>query len=313
MLIAGALDALGTAVGSVGRMREAYEHSQERMRLVESLPPHEPYAAAEIIDAFHVASRDAISTGALPEALAIAELTATADPTGDHPYIVLPRRIRVNALTGRFDEAVAQADALWERWTSAGSPPMEWMSSAMAAAALVHGLRADGTYARWLDRATTMARTDDPARSVVLQASAAFAAARVAVQTGSEHPAELVTAAFAPFKEFWWGPYARAAGAELAVVAGLADATDRLAAAAPVAAENDWAAACLARAEGRLRADTALFEQALDGFERIEARFERACTLLLLPGRADEGKAELDALGCPVTGTVAGPKASDGG
>jgi predicted ATPase/DNA-binding CsgD family transcriptional regulator len=304
VLIAAALDALGTAVGSAGRMREAYEYSRERMRLVESLPAHEPYAAAEIIDAFHVMSRDAISTGALPEALAIAELTATADPTGDHPYIVLPRRIRVDALTGRFDEAISQADALWEGWTGAGSPPMEWMSSAVAAAALVHGLRADGSYGRWRDRAATMARTDDPARSVVLRPSAAFAAARVAVHVGTEDAAGLVAAAFAHFKEFWWGPYARAAGAELAVVAGLADAADRLAAAAPVAAENDWAAACLARAEGRLRSDAGLIEQALAGFERIGARFERAATMLLLPARAAEAKAELDALGCPVTGTV---------
>jgi hypothetical protein len=34
------------------------------------------------------------------------------------------------------------------------------------------------------------------------------------------------------------------------------------------------------------------------GWERIDARFERACTLLLLDERADEGRAELRALGC---------------
>jgi len=35
------------------------------------------------------------------------------------------------------------------------------------------------------------------------------------------------------------------------------------------------------------------------GWERIDARFERACMLLLMPGRADEGRAELTTLGCP--------------
>jgi hypothetical protein len=32
------------------------------------------------------------------------------------------------------------------------------------------------------------------------------------------------------------------------------------------------------------------------GWERIGARFERASTLLLLPARADEGRADLDEL-----------------
>lgn len=45
-------------------------------------------------------------------------------------------------------------------------------------------------------------------------------------------------------------PYAAAAAAELAVVAGLPDAAARLASAMPQAVEHDWAAACLARAAG---------------------------------------------------------------
>jgi hypothetical protein len=36
----------------------------------------------------------------------------------------------------------------------------------------------------------------------------------------------------------------------------------------------------------------------VSGWEAIGARFERACTLLLLPDRVDEGSAELAALGC---------------
>jgi hypothetical protein len=38
--------------------------------------------------------------------------------------------------------------------------------------------------------------------------------------------------------------------------------------------------------------------QTLAGWERIDARFERACTLLLMDGRAGEAHAELTALGC---------------
>jgi hypothetical protein len=85
----------------------------------------------------------------------------------------------------------------------------------------------------------------------------------------------------------------------VAVVAGLPDAAARLAAAAPAGQENYWAAACLARAAGRLRGDRDAAAESLAGWERIEARFERACTLTPLDVRAREGRAELAALGCP--------------
>jgi hypothetical protein len=176
---------------------------------------------------------------------------------------------------------------------------MEWMASAVSAAALVHGLRADGDFDRWRDRALEIARVDDAAASPILGASAAFADARVALHMGRLDPA-VVGRAFAPFAEQWWAPYARAAGAELAVVAGLPEATERLAAAEPDAAENDWAAACVIRATARLSGDVAGLREAVDRWERIRARFERACTLLLLPDRAREGEVELATLGSPL-------------
>ena len=89
-----------------------------------------------------------------------------------------------------------------------------------------------------------------------------------------------------------------AIAAEVAVVAAHPDAAQRLAAAGPVGQENLWAAACLARARGQLLADRAALAESVAGWERIGARFERACTLLL-PDRAAEGRAELTALGCP--------------
>ena len=51
---------------------------------------------------------------------------------------------------------------------------------------------------------------------------------------------------------------------------------------------NAWAAACLARARGRLHGDRDALAESVTGWERIGARFERACTLLLLADRAAE-------------------------
>ena len=271
------------------------------MRLVAGLPRHDPYAAAEIIDAYHVASTTAIATGDLPAALSVAAAAVEVDPVGDHAYISLPRLVRVYGLTGRFDACLERADELWSRWQQAGSPPMEWMSSAVAVAAMVHGLREDGSFDEWQARALEMARTEDPSTAPSLAAPAVFARARVAVHQGSGPDApDLVSQAFADFAESWWAPYARAAGAELAVAAGLPDAAERLAAAAPAGAENDWAAACLTRAAARVCGDADGMRSAVAAFERIDARYERACTLLLTPDGRAEGLAELTDLRIPV-------------
>jgi hypothetical protein len=78
----------------------------------------------------------------------------------------------------------------------------------------------------------------------------------------------------------------------------LAELAPAIAARPPVTA-GDGPVACLARAAGRLHGDRAALEESLAGWERIQARFERACTLMLLEDRAQEGQAELRALGCP--------------
>ena len=304
VLIAGALDGLTFALGNAGRLREARRCSLERLQLVAPLPRHEPYAAAEIVDAYQVAATTAVATGDLPAAMPeykqVPTLVAGAGQmagdllAGDSSYLWLPRLIRLSGLTGRFDECLA-ADTLWASWERAGSPPQEWMASALAVAAMAHGLRRDGTFDTWQHRAIELVRAGRTTEAPVLSAAAAFADARVAVHNG-QLSRELVEKAFAGFAELWWAPYAHAAGAELAVVAGLPDAERWLGAAAPTAAENDWAEACLTRATARWSGDTAALHKAAEGFARIDARFEHACTLLLIPDRADEGLAVLSEL-----------------
>src|SRR5579859_1997527 len=86
--------------------------------------------------------------------------------------------------------------------------------------------------------------------------------------------------------------------AEVAVVARLPDAGNRLAAASPAGEQSAWAAACLLRARGRLHGDGDALRRSAEEWGRIGARFERACTLALLPDRAEEGLSELRSLGC---------------
>ncbi|MEV6412651.1 LuxR C-terminal-related transcriptional regulator [Kribbella sp. NPDC051718] len=306
-LVLGALDALGTALANAGQLRQAHRLSDERLRLAASASRYEPAVAAELVDLFHVASTSAIAAGDLPAAASIAEQASRADSVATHPAIVAPRLIRLCGLSGQFDEALVQADVLWDGWLYATTAEVEselsslrgdWPASAAAIVALVHGLRGDApAFEEWCSRARRMAHVDDAAASRALAAAAAFTNARVATHTGRyAEAAELVGAASMAFSEKWWMAYAHAAGAELAVVAGLPGAAERLVQAGAAAAENDWAAACLARATARHTGDLELMGEAVVRWERIGARFERAVTLLLIPERAAEGRAELSAL-----------------
>jgi len=294
LVLLAAMDALGNALDRVGANREAHGLAGERLRLATTLPRHDPAAVAEIVDAFHVAPGAALGAGDLPAALALARQAHADDPIGGHPYLQAPRLVRALALTGDFDEGLSRAETLWAAWRRDGSPSMPWMASALTLAGMIQGLRGDPTgQQRWRERALTVA-----AGSPVAAACLAFADVRVTVHCGQyDDAADHVERAFAPFSDQRWAGYARVVGAELAVMADLPDAGDRIIAAEPYAAESDWAAACLTRVRGRL-GDHAALAHAVEQWDRLDARFERAATLALLPNRVDEGRAELAALGC---------------
>jgi hypothetical protein len=166
-----------------------------------------------------------------------------------------------------------------------------WLPVAAQFTALAWGLSGDEEEtARWNARAAEAGT----ANVFHLQHAplGVFTTARIAVHLG--RAAEVPEPARGRYHA-----YATAARAELAVVAGRPDAAELLAAAEPIAAEHAWAAACLARAAGRLRSDEDRLTAAAAGFERIGARFERAATLLLLPDRAAEGRAEIEQVTSP--------------
>lgn len=220
------------------------------------------------------------------------------------------------ALQGRFDEAAAQAAIMWDAWTQAGRPTANWLGPVIYIMAMAHGLRGDDVGRRdWLARAGELVGTGlEKVSWPDLEATTAFAAARIALHEGRLDAAVASVAGIPLGAEPWYGtfhwhtmrPYAWAVAAEVAVAARLPDAAERLAAAAPAGNENYWASACLDRAAGRLRGDPDALARSVAGWERIDARFERACTLALLPGRAEEGLAELRALGCKPPAGVPG-------
>ncbi|HEV8557727.1 MAG TPA: LuxR C-terminal-related transcriptional regulator [Actinophytocola sp.] len=305
-LISGALDAVTCTLARTGRMRAAFELNSERVRLLDRLPRHDPRAGFEITDIFHMANEFALMAGELPTAVANArrvqlEAVMLGQQHNSASQLVLPL-----VLQGAFDEAETHATVMWRAWERAGRPAARWMSPAVYAMALAHGLRGDlGGYRTWRDRAGTVIGGPDPLSHRNLDLFSAFADARVALHLGDLDRA-LARTTGTPGPDWYTTPhwyydaYAWALAAEVAAAARTPDAAERLAAATPVAAENAWAAACLDRATSRLTGDRAALERSVTAWEHLDARFERACTLLLLDDRAAEGRTELTALGCPL-------------
>ncbi|MFI6787410.1 ATP-binding protein [Nonomuraea sp. NPDC050383] len=300
VLISAGLDAVTTAAVRAGRHREARGYTEERLALLSEMDRDDPRSAIEIVDTLHVACTDAIVAGDLPAAITAGRLMVADDLVGDHPYISASRLIPALVLTGDLGPALRYGERMWEGWERAGRPPAGWLLPSVSAVALAYGLLDDRVRFRlWRHRAGVVV---DHARvgHARLTSFGAFVDARAALHSGDlSDAAVLVERAFGTFSMGRYEAYAQAAGAELAVVAGLPDAPERLAAALLTAGENYWASACLARAGGRLHADQDALAASVAQWEGIGARLERAHTLLLIPHRAEEGRSALDALRPP--------------
>ncbi|HZR48233.1 MAG TPA: LuxR C-terminal-related transcriptional regulator [Streptosporangiaceae bacterium] len=287
VLLSGSLDMLSAVHARAGRLRAARQVTSERLALLDLMDRDHPYPAAEILSALHDAWLGALAVGDLPGALAMARAYGADDLLGAHPYRPASKLIPPLVLMGRFDEALGHADAMWDAWQRSGATIAVWVAPAAAAAGLALGLRGDDAgFRRWLARARRAAGPTAAGPTASDPPFTAFAAVRVAMHSGGGDPAALVADAFAPRARTWHQGYDQAAAAELAVTAGLPDAASRLAEVAAAAAESDWAAACVARASGRLHHDPAAFTEAAERWRHIDARFELACTLRLL----DQGR-----------------------
>lgn len=293
VLISNALDAASVALAIDGRHREASRLAAERLDLLDGLARHEPRVGFEVADIFHMTTDLAIASGDLPLALESAK-RSIGDPTSEgQPHFAATHQVLPLALQGRFDEALSQAYIMREGYERAGSPRAGWMSPAYFAASMVYGLRGDEeSFGEWLETARDIA-TDRQACSF-----GACPESRVALHKGDLDKA-LSLVDRDSMKHWLHGGFSRAIGAETAVFAGEPDAEQRIDELAELAEENIFIDAQLLRARGVLTEDPEMLTASVERWESIGARFERACTLCLVPERRDEGLSELSALRCP--------------
>lgn len=304
-LVSGALDAQATRLLAMGRFRDAHTVTLRRVPLLDQMPRHDPRNATELIDTVHMVIDTGVAVGALSETITTVRRFQGDDLLSAWVHYSGSKTIVPLVLAGRFDEALNLAAPVWGEWLHAGRPPARWLAPAAVAVSLLLGLRGDvPACTEWRERAFAFAGTRDLAERSHLAGLWVFTQLRQAVHAGALDTVVDLTDRVLTRVPRWrasrgfYDAYVWATAAEVAVLVGRPDANERLLAAQPAADENDWAAACLARVRGRLTGDPAAFADAVAGFERIGAQFERACTLLLMPGCADEGRLGLERLGC---------------
>ncbi|MEY9864289.1 hypothetical protein ABH935_009945 [Catenulispora sp. GAS73] len=257
----------------------------------------DPRHAAELLEIRHTEWLVALSSGRLLEALDVARQINAHDLLGMHPYRPAAKLVPPLVLLGRFDEALALAEPLWQAWRRSGAPAATLISPAASCIALVHGLRSDEAARHiWEHRARKALGALDVGLRKYHAPFAGLVALRLAIHRGG--PVPYLAATEVPSSLLSISEYIGAAAAELADVAGAPNAADRL---RRSARDNPWANACVTRARGRLDADPLLLMEAVGQWDSLGARFERASTLMLTPER-EEGLAELRALGVAVPG-----------
>jgi hypothetical protein len=278
---------------------EIQRYSAERLSLLPRLPRDDPRAAIEIIDTHQSAAQYALSVGALPAMLEALRLAEGDDLIGRHAGLSATLQVVPLTLTGDLTGALREAAVAWAGTAEGAEPYVSgWLSGAILAAALAAGLLCDQAgWQCWRGRAARLF-AGWPTAERNSASFAVFVDARVALATGAFRDApRLVDRAFGEFVHYRTAAYAHAAAAELAVAAGLPQADRLLEVVAADAEQNLWARAARLRSIGRLNGDLGALADAARAWESIGAQYERAATLLLIPDRAAEGRAELDAIG----------------
>jgi hypothetical protein len=193
VLISSGLCAEATAALHAGRLREANRITRERLRLLPSMDRDDPYCAPEICNTYGHACVYAIMVGDLPGGMAAARAGIEDDLLSD-THITASRLVQPLVLTGRFRDAIGNAERMWDQWERAGRPAPLWMLPAAYTTVLASALLDEPeSVASWRSRAAEVA-----GGTLGTAAVAAFVDARLALHDGRyDDAAPLVRRAFA--------------------------------------------------------------------------------------------------------------------
>ena len=297
-----ALDVLTSIHSAYGRLQDALESAVRRTRLLSPIPITAE-SALEFFDALQMASQCAVAAGNLRLAHRLGEALCELPFYREEDHLATSRLIVVGLLSGAWDEAIELSELFRAGWERAGRPVAGNLRPAPYAAATVHALRGDEEAREsWTEVVQTL-RT--PGRTLLMIHFGEFFDALVLLHRGRATDAVALLAddpeEFVNHYNGMWRAWYASVWSEAAVLAGVADARERVERATLLTGGNPVVEALLVRARGLLeggetgRGDLAA---AATSLHALGARYQWARTLVMMGGADRErGEHELAALG----------------
>nr|WP_196223942.1 LuxR C-terminal-related transcriptional regulator [Nonomuraea sp. ATCC 55076] len=292
-----ALDVLTGALSWAGDTYAAAATTQRRITLLTSAP-ETPAATHELIEALGEAAEASLGTGDLPAARRWARRLAEHPLLAEVGHRATNWLLVTDALAGNVDEVLANSVRFLDAWQRAGSPAQSYLGRAVAAVAMVHGLRDDHDAQReWqgvLERLGPL-----PAHTY---GYGPIFDAILLLHRG--RPAEALERMAPEPAQVWkwvtwiWHHWYVALRTEAAVLAGSPAARDYVTETRKIVAGNPVAGAIVDRAAALLDGDQQSLLATAAAFETAGCRYQSARTLVLAgTDHAEQGAAILTNLG----------------
>jgi hypothetical protein len=266
------LNDLPAAVGTVHR----------RDRLIESLPMS-PRNGFEHSDHHLYGSEVLLAAGDLCGAAEYADRAARLPFNRDCEFLGLARRLKVNAIAGRFDDVLRDASRFRTSWERDGRPVVPNLAQCACAVAMVHGILGDGA-----GRAEWAQITDDLLGGQLSPNRFAWQStfdAIVELHRGDVAVALTRLEVDIDDPETWWHagqtmyrPWYAALWAEAAVLARRDDAGDRITRARGATRDNPITAAIVERAAAIAAGDRAAVAELAATFAALGCPYQATRT-----------------------------------
>jgi predicted ATPase/DNA-binding CsgD family transcriptional regulator len=301
-----ALDELSAVHLAGGDVPAAVATVRTRIEVLGRIPLG-PANGMEFSDCYAMASEISLTAGDFVAARAYADRLASLPFVTELDHIATARRIKVDAMAGDLDAVVAAAERFRRGWEQAGRPVASNLAGAALAVAMVHGLRGDEEQrAEWRDRTIAIGVTPERLESPLSGYGPTFDAI-VQLHVGDIDAAVSRLAVDPDRLRTWfsgeWRPWYAALWAEAAVLAGRADAAERIERAWLSVAANPVALAMVERAAAFADGDTDRLVAAAAALEPTGCRYQWARTMVMAGGEHREaGEAALERMGATPMG-----------
>jgi predicted ATPase/DNA-binding CsgD family transcriptional regulator len=280
-----ALDYVCAVYQDLDRPRDARSAIERRLQLIRTLPTGAGNGF-EVVDTLQVAADNCITVGDLAAAGEYADRLARL-PFFRDENLGLVRRMLVDALAGRLDDVVRNAERFRVGWERGGRQAAVGLAKGAYAAAMVHGMLGNEEHrSQWrritLDLGVATEQLDDVATGWAPTFDALLALHRGAPDDALNRlSADLDDLQMSTCPAIDWRPWYAAAWAEAAVLAHHHDAPTRIDRARHAARDNPIALTIIERAVMIAAGDSCALDHLVATFVRLECPYQAARTRTL--------------------------------